>query len=449
MQKSWKHTITSILHIWKLPLWQWGVIVFACFSLMWLFNIAFFLQIYLLAPSSTNTPVQPTMVFFQHFLPGEFSRRLTWIFAIPLGLYFIKKFPFRQQGNHAIAKYLGLQSAFSLGFGLLCAIVTALHAQITVPIIWQQLSDGVPSVWRILAIHFSLVSGFFASVALYWLMVFAVQAVQNLRAFRKERDLRKEVETELVKAQLYALQSQLQPHFLFNALNSVSSLMFEDIHRADRMIARLGEFLRISLNFHHIQMIPLGEEIGFVERYLEIEQMRFEERLEIHWSISDESKQALVPAFLLQPLVENAIKHGVSPLNRGGSITLSTRVHAAEKVLSLQVINFPAQQVFLNGNANANGNGNDYEHFVEKSYAVGREEDLTFVSSKEREILSKNTSVSNDRIGLKNTQARLEKLFTGSYVLDFGSVFSANPSPLHEDKNIGFFVNIRIPFQTA
>jgi LytS/YehU family sensor histidine kinase len=140
----------------------------------------------------------------------------------------------------------------------------------------------------------------------------------------RERELRtSQLQAQLEKARLQALKSQLQPHFLFNTLNSISALMLTNVEAADRMITRLGDLLRISLETAGTQMTTLSRELEFVNCYIEIEKVRFEERLKVSVEVAPETLDASVPHLLLQPLVDNAIKHGISRLAAGGEIRIS------------------------------------------------------------------------------------------------------------------------------
>jgi LytS/YehU family sensor histidine kinase len=132
-------------------------------------------------------------------------------------------------------------------------------------------------------------------------------------AFR-ERSLRAaRLEAQLALAQFQALRAQLHPHFLFNALNAISALIHTDATRADRMLARLSELLRLAIDTAATPEVRLIDEIEFVKRYLEIERMRFGDRLHVSVDLSVETYDAMVPNMLLQPLVENAVRHGVAP----------------------------------------------------------------------------------------------------------------------------------------
>jgi two-component system, LytTR family, sensor kinase len=140
----------------------------------------------------------------------------------------------------------------------------------------------------------------------------------------REREVRtSQLQAQLEKARLQSLKSQLQPHFLFNTLNSISALMLTNVQAADRMITRLGDLLRISLETAGTQMITLSRELEFVNCYVEIEKIRFEERLRVRVDIAPETLDASVPHLLLQPLVDNAIKHGISRMVAGGEIRIS------------------------------------------------------------------------------------------------------------------------------
>ena len=151
-------------------------------------------------------------------------------------------------------------------------------------------------------------------------------------AQRTEQDLR-----ELAReAELKALRAQLNPHFLFNSLNSISALTSIDPKGARRMCVLLSDFLRKSLKLGERQEVSLAEELDLVRAYLSIEQIRFGDRLKVAWDISAEAESVMVPALLLQPLVENAIKHGVAQLPDGGTIRLSAGIREGWAELRLE-----------------------------------------------------------------------------------------------------------------
>ena len=146
-------------------------------------------------------------------------------------------------------------------------------------------------------------------------------------SLEKERLLR--AESEVREARLLALRYQLNPHFLFNSLNAVSMLILdENAPAARRMLAQIGDLLRASLDSEVTAEVALSQELAFTEGYLAIEQTRFGERLRIDMAIQLETRDALVPNMLLQPLVENAVRYGVAPLIEGGWIAIKSALHA-------------------------------------------------------------------------------------------------------------------------
>ena len=143
----------------------------------------------------------------------------------------------------------------------------------------------------------------------------------------KERLLR--AESEVREARLLALRYQLNPHFLFNSLNAVSTLVLDgNAPAATRMLAQIGDLLRISLDSEVTAEVTLSQELAFTEGYLAIEQTRLGERLKIDMAVPLETRDALVPSMLLQPLVENAVRYGVAPLIEGGWIAIKSALHA-------------------------------------------------------------------------------------------------------------------------
>ena len=142
-------------------------------------------------------------------------------------------------------------------------------------------------------------------------------------------------ETRLVEARLQTLQRQIQPHFLFNTLNTVSALMHRDVEAADDMIARLGDLLRQSIETLDVQEVALAHEVAFLRKYVDIEQARFQDRLTVTFDIAPDTGDCPVPNFLLQPLVENSIRHGIGP--RAGPGHVLVKAARLGDVLQLEV----------------------------------------------------------------------------------------------------------------
>jgi signal transduction histidine kinase len=143
------------------------------------------------------------------------------------------------------------------------------------------------------------------------------------RRYREREQQASLLESRLNEARLRSLQAQLQPHFLFNALNGIATLLRRDPARAEEMLLSLSDLLRISLSSSHRQEVSLREELDFLGRYLAIQRMRFGERLQVSEEIEPATLDCLVPALLLQPLVENAIRHGFEPSSRPGKLRIA------------------------------------------------------------------------------------------------------------------------------
>jgi LytS/YehU family sensor histidine kinase len=173
----------------------------------------------------------------------------------------------------------------------------------------------------------------FRSITSYSLIVLLYYLLDYYRKYREREVRAAELESELAKAELRALQVQLQPHFLFNTLHAIGVLMHTEPETAHRMLAQLSDLLRGSLDELARPEIPLRQELSFVEKYLEIQRIRFRDRLDVRYRISPEARNALVPNLILQPLVENAIEHGIAPFGEAGVI----EIRADRKDASLEV----------------------------------------------------------------------------------------------------------------
>ena len=160
----------------------------------------------------------------------------------------------------------------------------------------------------------------------YWVLLAIHQGALYYRKYQDGKLHQSQLKTQLLQAQLAGLRMRRQPHFLFNTLHTINSLMYESTERASEMIVRLSEFLRVSLDNTGEQQVSLERELDFIERYLEIERTRFEERLNIEYRIAGDALGYLIPNLLLQPLVENAIKHGISQIPGGGTLRISAFV---------------------------------------------------------------------------------------------------------------------------
>jgi two-component sensor histidine kinase len=206
--------------------------------------------------------------------------------------------------------------------------------------------------WSRLTFWQAIAKDFALEALVYSLLVGVGYAVVYARRLH-ERELREaQLETELLSAHLNVLKMQLQPHFLFNTLNSISSLMYADVGAADRAVARLADFLRQTLRTIDTQEVTLQEEINFLTLYLDIERTRLRDRLDVCLDVDEGARVALVPHLILQPLVENAIRHAIAPRVEGGSVTILAR--RSDDRLQLVVRD---DGPGLQGDANASGLG--------------------------------------------------------------------------------------------
>jgi signal transduction histidine kinase len=165
-------------------------------------------------------------------------------------------------------------------------------------------------------------------VLVYWSLVGVCQAITIFRSSQERERRAAQLEARLTSAKLQALRMQINPHFLFNTLNSIAALVYVNPRAADEMLGDLSELLRRSLDSMEEQEIPLAQELEFIGAYLGIQQKRFGERLRLEQSVPDELMTALVPALILQPLVENAIRHGIEPRRGPGLISLEAKQEA-------------------------------------------------------------------------------------------------------------------------
>jgi hypothetical protein len=193
-------------------------------------------------------------------------------------------------------------------------------------IIWVPFFPDVPvdmphmAYWHRVEFHWK--ANFIVSLFIFWCAFFLFRGIDYYQRYREKENAAAQLEVQLANARLAALRMQLNPHFLFNAMNSISSLMRTDVNAADTMLEQLSSLLRISLERGSVQLIPLREEMEFIEVYLSMQDQRYSGRVRRDISIDSELHDALVPAMILQPIVENAYAHGLSKLERDGELLI-------------------------------------------------------------------------------------------------------------------------------
>jgi two-component system LytT family sensor kinase len=241
----------------------------------------------------------------------------SWACLTPAILYLARRAPFIDRKSWKFALAIHVPGVF---------VITAAHVILTVTsqtvIVWlvgQEQRSWTTEAQRMYFNNFDW------EMMTYWAIIGLSHALRYHNE-AQDRALREsQLETHLVEAQLQALQRQLQPHFLFNTLNTITALMHRDINAADDMIAKLSDLLRISLHNVGVQEVTLKQELDFLSKYLEIEQTRFRDRLTVVFDVQPDTLDALVPNLVLQPLVENSIKHGIGPRPTPGQIEIRSK----------------------------------------------------------------------------------------------------------------------------
>jgi two-component system, LytTR family, sensor kinase len=247
-----------------------------------------------------------------------------WAGLTPIALWLAARFPLqRPRVLRAIAIHVVAAAT--------CALVNLSVFALAAPVIG---ATQVEPTWfgtlsRLLGTMFLL------NVPVYWLMIAVVQVGRMARTAREKDRRQILLEAQLADARLQSLRSQLQPHFLFNALNTISVLMHENVDSADRILLQLSGLLRRSLDHSETHEVTLGEELAFVENYLEIEQARFDGLLSWRILATDEVLAARVPALILQPLVENALRHGFAGRVGAGQVEIRAERHGETLRLSI------------------------------------------------------------------------------------------------------------------
>jgi two-component system LytT family sensor kinase len=236
-----------------------------------------------------------------------------WAVLVPGMLWMARRYRFgRHTWKRAAAAHVAAVIVFTLA-----------HAALTVTcrvLIMKAFAGRDVSWWGYFQELFFL--NFDWEMMTYWAVVGLSHALDFHRESRERELTEAQLRTRLAEAQLQALQRQLHPHFLFNTLNTISALMHRDTEAADEMLERLSDLLRLSLDRVGTQHVPISDELEFLRKYLEIERTRFGERLQVHIDVAPEALDALVPNLLLQPLVENALRHGIAPKIGGGRVDI-------------------------------------------------------------------------------------------------------------------------------
>lgn len=262
-------------------------------------------------------------------VPPPYLNFLFWALLTPLAYMVLQRWPF---STRPLWRIILVHAGFGLLVGALHEVVTS---ALYYTILWSQDDFAfTPEYisWAFQALPPAILSRFME----YWALMVVLVAVDGARAMRERQTQLLKLENELQVSRLNALKKQLQPHFLFNTLNTVSALMDTDVNGARKVLSRLGQLLRVSLGKDQRDLVPLSRELDHIGNYLGIESVRFQDRLHVAYDVPEALHAAEVPTMVLQPLVENAIKHGPDALServdilvkaeqRDGMLTLSVR----------------------------------------------------------------------------------------------------------------------------
>ena len=306
---------------------------------------------------------------------------------IPWVIFIAKRYPFESlRTPRTILVHLGSAFIFASAYLIMASYVSDYLLNDTMPVRFMA------NLWRLFGVYFvGLMMQYAGIVGAYYAVDYSRRYREKERAASELALKASRLESSLARANLEALRMQLNPHFLFNTLNTISVLALKgERQRVARMLSRLSDLLRLSLE-NDRQTLSLREELDFLERYLEIEEVRFRDRLTIDKDVDEAAYEAEVPSLILQPLVENAVKYGFSQTIGPGRVSITCRVRSG--MLELEVAD--------------TGPG-----FPE----------------------GKSTSTSTG-VGIANTRARLEQLYGGNYTIEL----SNRPEG-------GALVKIRMPY---
>lgn len=261
---------------------------------------------------------------------GELAGIMPWVLLAPMVLSFGRRVRIERVG---VVRYLAIHL---LGMGLV--FVPYWFIQRGILLLWGCFASGwEASRLTVLMPTWKNVVGNFVNVPLVYLLVLlGAEAMEHARARREEELQAGRLAGQLAEARLALLQRQLQPHFLFNALQAISTLLHRDPGTADGLLLRLSTLLRAMLDSASGQTLSLETELELTRRYLEIEQIRFQDRLRVEWSVEESVLEVEVPSLILLPLVENAIRHGLSPKIGPGHLKVSAHLEVATLVLAVE-----------------------------------------------------------------------------------------------------------------
>jgi two-component system LytT family sensor kinase len=244
-----------------------------------------------------------------------------WAACTPLVIGLAKRFPLT---GPRLARHIALHTIVSLMMAPLASVTQYFLSLGLLRFVFYITGPDVHRFLSSLGVGVLFMS--FTGILTYWLVVGLYQSMHFYQVAMERQTIAAQLETQLSHAELENLKSQLHPHFLFNSLHAIGVLMQEDVDAAGRLLVSLGDLLRMALERRENE-ITLQSELEFVGKYLEIEQTRFHDRLKVHMDIPPDLLGVYVPSLTLQPLVENAIKHGFSVDSTASRLEIAAKLH--------------------------------------------------------------------------------------------------------------------------
>jgi two-component system, LytTR family, sensor kinase len=358
---------------WWQSFWARAALLFGLWTLI---GLVFTAQWYFAAFRSE----QP--VALSRALYVQMSWGYLWALATPLVLWLVRRFPIdKQNWRRNALTHLLTSTLLIFVVGIVGHIILYLN---------YGRAAGRPYLFQNSLRH--AVNNYTEGMGVYLLIMFLAYAYSYYQRYRQGELRAAQLETQLSQAQLQALKMQLHPHFLFNTLHSISALLHRDTEAARKMITRLGDFLRLTLENSGTQEVTLKQEIEFLRCYLEIERIRFQDRLTTRVFVDPEVLDTRVPNLILQPIVENAIRHGVAPRSTPGEIEIRAK----------------QEDGFLRIRIRDNGPGLPMNRTVDSLFKKG--------------------------LGLMNTQTRLDRLYGDGHRFEIAN-----------DPSGGLAVTLKIP----
>ena len=314
------------------------------FALVWtLLGVSFALSTYL---GALQDNVQ---VSWKRALSGYLADFYLWGMLSPLIFRLARRFELRDHFPRNL--FIHLASSIVLSAFVLSAAS---------PLVWYFGYVNTvrnPTLWILWRNNAFSPYYFHQGLTIYWTTLVVAHALYYYRGLREGEAKTANLTSQLAQAQLQALKMQIHPHFLFNTLNSISALLHKDVEAADRMIARLGDFLRLTLKRSDVQTVDFEQELEFVRCYLDIEHIRFQDRLSVAMEIEPQTLKFMVPNLILQPIVENSVRHGIAKQVGPGRITIRARQESNRLILQVED-NGPGLKSDSNGSASGIGLSN-------------------------------------------------------------------------------------------